>query len=256
MYYQVEGSNLRVLGTMHGFPVENTNMPSWVWDGFNWCEDLVFEAPDPRYDTDFDSVATLPKGTTLKQLMSPKSWRELKAIVPEHKKDKLLYLKPWVAFIALGEVLLKQFEGVEIQFRKRLCLFPKPVTALETNRITAQGFEVVPWRDYVKMLEFSLQNRILVQKMFFDEYEAWVGGRIEDFENTILRDPLLAIVPRYRDGMTVARNKNWMHSFKLAFPSSRKILFAVGAGHLFGEGGLTELFAKEKHPLISLIPKQ
>jgi hypothetical protein len=30
MYCQVEGTNLRVLGTMHTFPVENTNMPSWV----------------------------------------------------------------------------------------------------------------------------------------------------------------------------------------------------------------------------------
>jgi uncharacterized protein YbaP (TraB family) len=241
---------------MHGFPVENKNMPTWVWDGFDWCEDLVFEGPDPRFDTDFEAVSRLPNGTTLKQLMKPKTWRELCAIVPSERKDKLTHSKPWVAFIGIGNLLLKQFDGVESQFRKRLEKFPKPVTALETNRIAAHGFETVPWRDYVKMLEFSLENRILLQKMFFDEYNAWIGGRVKDFENILLQDPMLATIPRCRHGMVIARNKNWMASFKLAFASSRNILFAVGAGHLFGQEGLIPLFAKEKHPLISLLPQR
>ena len=104
------------------------------------------------------------------------------------------------------------------------------------------------------MLEFALENRIQRQKCFFDFYNAWVGGRIEDFKDLVIHDPMSSLVPGCGEGMTVARNRNWMTSFRLALSSPRKILFAVGAGHLFGDGGLEQLFVKEKHPLIPLPP--
>ncbi len=249
MYYQVGGTNLRVLGAMHVFPVQNTNLPSWVWDGFDWCDDLFFEHCDPKSDADIPIVTRLRGGTTLQQLMSPKLWRTFKATIPEWKKWNAL--KPWIVFASIEAVMYPHFNGVEKQFRNRLTTTPKPLAFLETPRTSAQAFETVPYRDYLDMLEFMLENPVALKQSFLDYYDAWIGCRMDDFRSCALRDPM-AIFPAYRQGMIVARNRNWMDNIRLAFPSSRKILFVVGGGHLFGDGGLEPLFAKENHPLIPL----
>jgi len=251
MYYQVEGTNLRVLGTMHAFPVENINMPSWIWDGFDWCEVLFFEAPDWQSDPDAESVAKLPQGTTLKKLVTPKLWRQLNALVTD--KQKLTFLKPWVLMVSIETLMFYLKDGVEPQFRQRLAKCPKQVAYLETTRNAAKAFETVPYRVYLKMLEFTLDNPIQRKKASFDFYNAWVEGRIADFKNCLNNDPMSSLFPTSGQGMTIARNKNWMASFKSAFSSSRKTLFVVGAGHLFGDGGLEQLLAKEGHPLVPLI---
>ena len=114
---------------MHLVPVENTNMPSWVWDGFDWCDDLFFEAPDWRSDPDIQSVTRLPQGTTLRQLMTPKLWRQLNAIVV--KKERSTFLKPWVLVLSIDALMFEQHDGVDPEFRKRLAKFPKPVAFLK-----------------------------------------------------------------------------------------------------------------------------
>jgi hypothetical protein len=98
-----------------------------------------------------------------------------------------------------------------------------------------------------------LDNRDALKLAFSECYKAWVGGRIADLEHCDLH-PATSIFPEALQGLK-ARNQNWMPKFRLALASPRKVLFTVGAAHLLGDGGLLQLFAKENHPLVPLLPQ-
>jgi uncharacterized protein YbaP (TraB family) len=251
MYYGVEGTNLRVLGSMHLFPVEHTNMPSWVWDGFNWCDELVFEADN--HHQDLGKVAISQGGPTVKEIMSRKLWRRVNSLWGKQKG--LFALKLWPIMAGLESKLWKQFPGVEPQFRDRLLTKPKPLTFLETPQMMARAFESVPDCEYLKMIGFMVDSVVLLQTASLRCYNEWIHGRIDELQRSVLDGPMEKF-PFYRKGLFLERNQNWMNNIRPLFNSPRKILLVVGAGHLFGEGGLENLFSEENHKLFPLMDKE
>jgi hypothetical protein len=245
MYYQVEGTNLRVLGSIHEFPVENRNMPKWVWNGFNWCEGLFFEGNGEALGT----VGFSDDGFTLKQKLPRDLWD---GVITFWVPERAMLVKPWVTMAVHDRIMGAIHPGVESQFKKRHKLNPKRfVDYLETNEEMAAIAETVPERDYVEALRFAIANETVLKKAFLKSYKAWIAGRTEEVQQYAQTEPVYRF-PRIWEAWCCGRNHNWMNRIRLLFCSRKNVLIVVGAGHLWGAGGLQQLFGDEKHPLIPL----
>jgi ribosome modulation factor len=250
MYYRVKGTKLRVLGSMHEFPVENQNMPKWVWDGFIWCEGLFMEGNGDVLGTVglLDSMDKF----TLQQKLPRELWSGLIRFWPP--ENDALTAKTWVTMAVHDRIMGAVYHGVEWQFKERHRLKPKRfLDYLETNEEMAAIVETVPEQDYIDALRFALANETALREAFLKGYQAWIAGRTEEVYQYAQTEPGYRF-PRIWDAWSCARSRNWMNRIRLLFGSPNKSLLVVGAGHLWGTGGLQQLFADEKHPLIPLLP--
>jgi len=44
MYYEIDGTAVRLAGSMHLGPTTSPNLPDWVWGAYDWSEEVIFEA--------------------------------------------------------------------------------------------------------------------------------------------------------------------------------------------------------------------
>lgn len=222
MYYQVEGTNLRVLGSMHRFTV-NEPIPKWAEGAFNWAEFLVFEHNQKIF---LDSgVHLYPDGD----------------------------LKEWMAVSGFNDGS-SPFDGVEEQFSKLNESANKPVIFLENPQELADCAETVPIKEYREEILFCIANKVSLSKESHECYRAWRSGALDVLESRLKIDRTWGN-PVIRNALFYTRNRLWMRVIKGLFTGHKKGLVTVGAGHLLGEQGLKNLMSAEHRQLIPLLPQ-
>ena len=73
MYFEIAGTQLRLLGSMHRFPASATDMPNWICRAYEWCEELNFEADA----ADALRYFFIPKRALLRTRLSAESWEAM-----------------------------------------------------------------------------------------------------------------------------------------------------------------------------------
>ena len=234
MYFEIPGTSVRVLGSLHVFPAGTAGMPPWVDDAYRWCESLVHE---------HELEALLPFlkcETPLHRVLKPATWHALMAALPsEQAREAFDSFHPWAAMIALPSVFQSTEAGVEQQLLPRAATGGKQTAQLETGEDLCRAFGAAPLAaiedSIVRVLRDPGQLQLRLQAM----YDAWSARD---------RQALLAAVeasgsfsdPALRDAGLLSRNRAWAPKVRQLMAASQRTLVVVGGMHLCGPGNLEE----------------
>lgn len=143
MYFEVVGTNIRLLGTAHRFPVGMPSIPAWVRSAFDWSEAIV---PEQKCDPAF-SCFRLPSGQRLSGKLSSGTWNKLRRRWPANPNVPLDALHPWGALVLAPTTVLQSEPGVEAALAEWCEEDGKPLTYLETPSEFAAILGSVPFPD-------------------------------------------------------------------------------------------------------------
>lgn len=243
MYYQITGTNVRLLGSMHLVPASVEAVPEWAHQAYAWCEELVIEHDPPTLLPFFKAR------TPLQSLLSSETYSALEALwPPSGPLFPLSELRPWAALIGLGLLDLNAIEGIEPHFLRFAQRDGKPVRYLEHADVVSQSFDTADIKEIEAAIHFTLSTRNLAQKNFVDAHSAW---------STRDREQLVAIAsattfftyPSLKAALLEYRNKAWASAIESLLPSRKPTLVVVGALHFCGSQNLLDFLRKPIAPV-------
>lgn len=244
MYYKVDGSNLRIAGTMHYFPAESPGLPTWLSDAYEWAEELVIESNSIPDELRFSDEP-------LSKHLSLPVWERLSSMWND-AHGPLEYLKPWAAFLSLPAALLPVVAGVESNLVRRANQEEKKVFWLESTEELAHLFDEVAAKVYAERIEFMVENPETVRRTLRELHDIWLSRSIPALLAFASALPIWGI-PALRSAILLTRNRNWLPRFRDGVDSPRRTLFLVGALHLCGDGSLLDLLKGAGHSVTLLI---
>ncbi|MDQ0607979.1 uncharacterized protein YbaP (TraB family) [Variovorax sp. W1I1] len=224
MYYDIAGTNTRILGAIHVFPAGTSAVPSWVWDAFHWSELIEKEHDSAELIACFHDA---------------------------HTKA----LKPWGAlFMKLGQGFrsIAVLPGVEVLFANALAATSRPaMTYLETGKSVGDLFDAVPASSIAAAHTVMDAAMAQMEANLCALHSAWNKGDAGALE-AIQRESPLGSMPSMRHAFFSARNENWAHTIAARGPSDKRRLLVVGALHLVGPDSLLQTLTRcglDTHPV-------
>jgi len=247
MYYQIEGTNVRLAGSMHFVP-EGATVPQWVFDAYRWSEEVYFESNKD----DLPRHTLLPCGRSSEANVPADLWANMKAHWPAHM-PVLGPQKLWTIAIVLGTTGLRLTYGVEHEVTELTKTDSREIKYLETVDEFVQLQDAVPDSDYVSAFPIILNTPADVRARNITAlYTAWMSGQAEAVSAVINTTPL-AQFPRVKTAMFDARNALWLPRIIDIIRSGKRTVIYVGAGHVGGPNGLLSLLARSRHDVITLL---
>ncbi|MCA1325783.1 TraB/GumN family protein [Herbaspirillum sp. alder98] len=238
MYFQIDNTTVRVLGSIHLFPANVPEVPRWARDAYAWADELVFE-------TDWGAIGdefTLPQGQSLSDHVPKNVWEWLVAHWPAELGE--LHRTPaWLVFMQLGKVGAKTKHGIDVQFRDLAVKDGKDIRYLETPVEFADSMRSVPSEDVLLALNEAISsigdNDKGIKGMFSD----WNKRDLDTMFRRVQKKTIIT-VPSLRRAALTGRNENWLGAMHELCKSERKVLVVVGGLHLHGEGNLLQLLER------------
>lgn len=241
MYFQLFGTNVRLLGSMHMFPAANPNMPAWVAQAYEWSESLVFESDPSTILPLFKSQA----GQSLKGLLSPEVLSVLEAFWPTNGPlSPLNEMRPWAALLLAATLNQQTSEGVEPRFLRSVVENSKPFWFLETTQEVAAAFESVPLEEVQASLALLVSDLSAPQRMLNQMHIAWLQRDLKGVHDVASQSPSFAF-PGIRSAILDRRNRAWAPVINDALENPERTLIVVGALHLYGQGNLIECLGRD-----------
>ena len=232
MYFEIPGSNLRVLGAMHMVPAGTVAAPSWALAAYDWCEALVHEHSN-------DDIAWMIRADQpLSSVLGAETWREISsAIANERRRAVLDGLRPWAAAMHLT-VWAQQLElGVETAFLQRRLADGKPLDVLESVADVRATFDSVPLPEVEKVMLACLHDMPTAQARLLRLHAAWLAGDRAAM-HAIAADSPMGASPAMWEAGVARRNRAWGLKLQPLLKTGRRTLVIVGALHLCGPGSL------------------
>ena len=232
MYFEIPGSNVRVLGAMHMVPAGTLAVPPWAIEAYDWCEALVHE-----HSKD-DAAWMVRADRPLSSLLAADTWRAIEAAVASERRRAVLDgLRPWAAAMHLT-VWAQQLElGVEPALMQRRLADGKPLDALETVTDVRAGFDSVPLREVEKVMLACLHDMPRAQDRLLRLHAAWLAGDRAAMYANAADSPMGASAAMWEAGVA-RRNRAWGLKLQPLLKTTRRTLIVVGPLHLCGPGNL------------------
>lgn len=242
MYFELPGTNLRVMGSLHRLPADSPVLPPWSIAAYEWSEEVIFEAEPTALSL---SHMQSPTGLNLKEHLSRATWAAIKRIWPNSSTlPPLEETKPWAVLIFGGFFSLRSVEGIEPIFQRKAGEDSKHVHFLENGDEMVAAFETAPLDDVVKSIELLVRDLSEPQRTLKKMYRAWVNENLELLGEVALHSPSLKL-PSIRHAVIQKRNESWAHKIRGLMNSPTRTLVAVGALHLHGPGNLFDCLGHE-----------
>jgi len=245
MYFEVPGSKVRVMGSMHMVPAASPVIPNWALQAYDWCEELVFES-DPQ---GIFSVLRPTPGVALQEQLSTGAWASLSRIWPlaTHFPSPQV-MQPWAVWLFANAFLLKSAEGIEPIFLKCAAQAPKIVYFLETPKQLSSALDSAPLDEIMRALEDLAGDLSAPQRSLQDMYSAWVQMDLASLYKVAARSPSFHFPGMNRAAFQL-RNESWVQALRQHLLSSKRTLVAVGALHLYGPNNLFDCLGINPHPV-------
>lgn len=240
MYFEVPNTKFRLAGTIHSFPQPCPDVPKWLWQAYDWAEDLVVESSS---DT-FAPHRRLANGDRLSDYLPPDVFQQLSAIW-DASEGPLEEMKPWAVFLALPSMIVRMVPGVEGQLINKAKRQKKPIYWIEKGADVAPKFDAVPVSYYIDQITSMLADQPKVRDGVQRIHTDWLSGELA---RTALELPVFA-TPVLHETFFAGRNRTWMPIIQRGIKARRRALFLVGALHLCGEQSLPELIALNGYKL-------
>ena len=216
---------------------------------------FMFEAPLDQAGraqvTDFiREHGSLPKGTTLRSLLPPKTLATYEHalaaanLVPEQLDGE----RPWLAAIVLDVAYLQHMhyvvaDGVDQQVFAYATAHGKPVRTFETPAQQLSLF--MPKDEKLEVAEFdaNLKDFETEESNIGAMIDAWGAGDAKSVGR--LMNKSLDAEPGARKILIDDRNKNWIKQLDDVLAKPGITFVTVGTGHLVGAGGVPALLRKQ-----------
>lgn len=236
MYWQFPDTNVRLLGSMHMLPANNSGLPSWAINAFEWAEVLVFES-DP---STILPLLSSPTPTNLQRELSPAAWETLRGLWPTTGHlPSLEVVRPWAALLLASVFTQRTSHGVESQFMQWASEQSKPVHFLETAEDVAAALDSAPADEIRSALELLASDLSAPQRSLEAMYEAWLRGDLPALYAVASLSPMFHFAG-LRGAVLERRNREWASSVCRLMDTPQRTLVAVGALHLYGSGNAIE----------------
>lgn len=232
-------SGLYLLGTIHYLP-SSAEIPSQVEPAYSEATMVSVEARPTNQLA--QSLGTLPGRATLSVVLSEALYRQLAEAATSVQVDleSSNVLRPVAIATNMLMAAMRSIgwgPGVEARLLERADADRKSVEELEdlnyvTRRIVARGMDTE--REYLSLILDALPTLRADQEKLL---EAWSNGDISALEKLTALDRY----PLVKEVVQKERNRNWLSLLKDYRKSGKRVLVAVGAAHLVGEGNLREL---------------
>lgn len=246
MYWQITGTNVRILGSMHLLPTSNSGLPNWATQAFEWAEALVFESDPPTILPLLQS----PVPVHLRQQVSPATWIALSGLWPKAGSlPPLDAVRPWAALLLSAVFTQQTVVGIEGQFIQWAKEQSKPVDFLETAEQVAAAFESAPLSEVYGGLDLLASDLSAPQRSLEAMYAAWLRGDLPALCSVATQSPLFHFAG-LRAAVLERRNREWVPALSQLMNSPLRTLVAVGALHLHGTGNALECLGRD----VQLVP--
>ncbi len=237
MYFEVEGRRLRILATLHAFPVGSA-VPQFVSDAAQWADAGCME-----HDVqEFQAYRKLAPGGRLQELLPPDIWKALSAAWdgPPKIQEDLQSLRPWAAFLQVGMSRVKLIPGAEAAIGAHLARKGQAFRYIERASAVAAGFDAIPEVDVAAAMRLGLPLVDRAQEQFEAMFDRWAARDSEAVQSLNEQSPLFGR-SAVREAVLIWRNRAWVESvFQAGNPATNTVL-AVGASHCVGPDNFISL---------------
>lgn len=230
MLYELSGTRLRIVGTLHLLPPEGA-LPAWLAEAYDWSE-AVFVEHSP---TDFLQQAR-QISAPLDKLVSPEFWRLLNGLVGNTALPwSLADFQCGAAVVMALACRIQGIAGADQALHdwsrrdgKIFGYVEQPAAVLEK----LNGITEAEWTAGIAA-ELARPESAAHQLRRF--HDAWLNSRVEALVAST-REGLFS-VDGIRSTLLTGRNRAWAAAFRE--PPMRSLM-AVGAAHLVGEDNFLE----------------
>jgi uncharacterized protein len=190
-------------------------------------------------------------GKTLKTLLSAEDY----ALVKKHfeKESSMLpfeaieKMKPLFvqSILAKGQMECDGMDGMEMKImeaNKKNKEKKKPIEGLETAGYQMSIFDSIPYEDQAKDLVKSIKTTDTTESLG-GLIKVYKRQNLDEIAKMMSESDKDAITSKYANLLLYKRNNNWIPVIEKA-AKERRNLFAVGAAHLAGKGGVIDLLRK------------
>ena len=239
-----DDTTIYLFGTVHMLPMGVPWNTGPIKDALENSDTLVTEidmSPEKAGEIAklFEAKGTLPKGKTLRGLMSAEQRARYEAGlakigVPAEAFDEL---EPWLASIVLGQIVAQAsgFDpalGVEEVLEERA---PAGIErdALETIEFQLSVFDGLPINQQILYLLEGAEDPAEGVTVLNDLVDLWSQGRVESLGK--LMNEGFSAHPNLGERLLYQRNATWAEWIDNRMDLPGTVFVAVGTGHLAGE---------------------
>jgi len=209
---------------------------------------LELDMDDPKISSEILGGMNMKNGVTLNSLASPEDYKVLDDFLTATlgaPSGSLKTVKPMViSTLLIPKMIDCEPQSFEMELLKYTQIQKEEVYGLETVKEQLSLFDNVPYTeqmaDLVKMAQDNMTFAKAETQQLISLYKGKdINGILEFMKKE--GNPLFA---NHMDAFINNRNKNWIPRIE-KIAKEKPTLFAVGAGHLPGEGGVIMLLRKK-----------
>ena len=241
MYFEIEGSSVRLGGTMHRVPM-GCPLARWVHNSISWAR-LVYLEHDKE---ESDQGRYAPPGSQHIARRLPHSWLRIDRTFPRERVVHLSMLSPFAVASNVLD-LVPTGEGVERLAIARSKETQPPGPRIRYLETAAQSYALQDGvTDYVwdAAVSWALDNPASFKSVLETSYRAWFAGDFEEVDriNTLHTRNRFAPI---KHAVITARNYLWLPTIRELVQSAANepTLVLVGAAHVGGLEGLLQQLA-------------
>jgi len=250
------GARAWLLGSLHVAAPDLVFDPA-IESALAGSQALVMEAEVPAPDTKEGSafidravsMATLPEGQTLDQLLPQPTWDHLADFLRERGApvDAYRRLKPWfmmtmvVASLA-AESGLQAGAGIDHRI-EQASQGRIPVIALETAESQLALLDSLPIDVQAQMLGDVIDRQKETRQGTERLFEAWKLGDLGAIEREVVGEDASPKVREFQEKIYTTRNKAMVQHLDELLAQPKTLFVVIGAGHMVGADGIPSLLA-------------
>ncbi|MCZ2498630.1 hypothetical protein GN316_17850 [Xylophilus sp. Kf1] len=234
MLYELSGTRLRIVGTLHLLP-PGGHLPDWLAEAHDWSE-AVFVEHSPQ---DFLTLAREIEAP-LDTLVSPAFWQLLNGLVARTVLPwSLAEFQRGAAVVMALACRIQGIAGADQALHDWSRRDGKAFGYVEQPAAVLEKLQTISEADWTAGIQAEQARPETTAWQLQHFHDAWHAGRVEDIAaNT--REGLFSI-DTIRAALLTGRNRAWARAYR---PPARRSLMAVGAAHLAGEDNFLEALAE------------
>jgi uncharacterized protein YbaP (TraB family) len=230
MLYQVEGTTLRILGSMHLVPPGKKDWVEPVRRAFDWADEIYLEMTAASAS----AVTTTPAKLSAAQLPSELQ-AQVAQIWPKHLPP-VASCSAALVMILMQNFGLKVAQGVEPHI-ERWAAGQRTFHELESPAEFMAAFDHVDLETFEGDIRSRLGRVPQSRKVHEQVYKCWRNNDTQRMETLVVG----AVSPQIWEAMFVGRNRAWAPKVAAAAKSAANTLIVCDAGHLCAQGSLQDV---------------
>jgi uncharacterized protein YbaP (TraB family) len=235
MIFELSGSRLRVMGTLHLLP-QGAVLPAWVRSGYDWSEAVFIE----HSPSEFLRLAQLPDPVA-GRTPSPAFGDLLARATVDRASGAPAGLQRGAAVLMAlaSRIAVAAIGGADQALHDWSRADARPFGYLEQAGDALELLNAIEESEWTPAIHAELARPESPERQLQGFHDAWRKGKLVEIER-LSRQGLFASAD-IRAHMLTRRNQAWAAPYT---DPPRRSLVAVGAAHLVGPGNFLECLAR------------